>query len=463
MIKPMIATAECMACHANQNEGDVIGVMDLTFSLAETDARISSLLKEISFISLVLGLITITLIFIAVRKATNPIENLKKGFENLLHSNDTNIKLEVTSKDEIGEVANLFNSYMNKVRDGLKQDAIVIEEANDIIEKTSNGFFVYKVNSKASNVHVEDLKNKLNLMIEKTKETLDKINVTLRNYSESKYDYVMDDKGIHGNLGSLVAGIKLVGNNTSEILAMIMNTGNSLKNSTQTLSSASNNLSTSSNSQAASLEETAAALEEITGTIQANTQATTQMASLAQKLNVSAKNGEDLANETAKSMDDIFKEVSSINEAIEVIDQIAFQTNILSLNAAVEAATAGEAGKGFAVVAGEVRNLANRSAEAAKEIKAIVEKAGQKAKTGKDISNNMIEGFNELNQNISNTIMTIDHVAKASKEQEKGIMQINDAVNLLDQSTQKHAQVAEEISAMANEIASMSSSSCSCY
>ena len=458
MIKPMIATAECMACHANQNVGDVIGVMDLTFSLNETDERISSLLKEISFISIVLGFITIALVFIVVRRATNPVENLKAGFENLLNSNDTNIKLDVKSNDEIGEVANLFNSYMNKVRDGLKQDAIVIEEANDIIEKTSNGFFVYKVNSTASNEHVEDLKNKLNLMIERTKETLDKINITLRNYSESKYDYVMDDKGIHGNLGSLVAGIKLVGNNTSEILAMIMNTGNSLKNSTQILSSASNNLAASSNSQAASLEETAAALEEITGTIQANTQATTQMANLAQKLENSAKNGESLANETAKSMDDIFKEVNSINEAIEVIDQIAFQTNILSLNAAVEAATAGEAGKGFAVVAQEVRNLANRSAEAAKEIKAIVEKAGLKAKTGRDISNNMIEGFNELNQNISNTIITIDNVAKASKEQEKGILQINDAVNLLDQSTQKNAQVADEISSMANEIASMSSS-----
>ncbi|QEZ89517.1 methyl-accepting chemotaxis protein [Aliarcobacter cibarius] len=458
MIKPMVATSECMACHANQNEGDVIGVMDLTFSLNETDQRISSLLKEISFISILLGVITISLIFFVVRRATNPIENLKKGFENLLNSNDTNIKLEVKSNDEIGEVANLFNSYMNKVRDGLKQDAIVIEEANDVIEKTSNGFFVYKVNSKASNQHVEDLKNKLNLMIENTKETLDKINITLRNYSESKYDYIMDDKGIHGNLGSLVTGIKLVGNNTSEILAMIMNTGNSLKNSTQTLSSASNDLATSSNSQAASLEQTAAALEEITGTIQANTQATTQMAALAQKLNNSAKNGENLASETAKSMDEIFKEVNSINEAIEVIDQIAFQTNILSLNAAVEAATAGEAGKGFAVVAGEVRNLANRSAEAAKEIKAIVEKAGQKAKIGKDISNNMIDGFNELNHNISNTISTIDNVARASKEQERGIMQINDAVNLLDESTQKNAQVSERISAMASEIASMSSS-----
>ena len=458
MIKPMIASQECLMCHGNQNEGDVIGVMDLTFSLDESDKQISSLVAEISIVSMILAFVTIGLIFFIVRKATNPIGKLKDGFENLLHSNDTNISLSVESKDEIGEVAILFNAYMDKVRAGLKQDEKVIEEASDILEKTANGFFVYKVNQTASNPHVEDLKNRLNSMILSTKETLDKINETLRYYSESKFDYKINDEGIYGNLGSLTAGIKLVGNNTSEILAMVMNTGNALNESTQTLSGASNNLSTSSNQQASSLEETAAALEEITSTIQANTQATVRMSQLASNVTKSAKNGQDLANKTAISMDDINKEVSSINVAIEVIDQIAFQTNILSLNAAVEAATAGEAGKGFAVVAAEVRNLANRSAEAAREIKNIVENASKKAKEGKNISDNMIEGYKELNENISNTILTINEVASASKEQERGIIQINDAINLLDQATQKNAQVADEISTMAGNIANMSNS-----
>ena len=122
-------------------------------------------------------------------------------------------------------------------------------------------------------------------------------------------------------------------------------------------------------------------------------------------------------------MDEINNQVHLINDSILVIDQIAFQTNILSLNAAVEAATAGEAGKGFAVVAAEVRNLASRSAEAAKEIKAIVENATSKANQGKDIANNMIDGYKQLNQNISQTINLISDIEMSSKEQLSGIEQ----------------------------------------
>merc|ERR1711879_861350 len=141
--------------------------------------------------------------------------------------------------------------------------------------------------------------------------------------------------------------------------------------------------------------------------------------------------------------------VTAINEAITVIDQIAFQTNILSLNAAVEAATAGEAGKGFAVVAQEVRNLAGRSSEAAKEIKDLVESATSKANEGKNISDKMIEGYNQLNENISKTSDLIKSVETASKEQQIGIVQINESINTLDKQTQKNAVIATQ----ANDVA----------
>ena len=179
------------------------------------------------------------------------------------------------------------------------------------------------------------------------------------------------------------------------------------------------------------------------------------MANLGETVKSAVVNGQTLASKTAISMGEINEKVTAINEAITVIDQIAFQTNILSLNAAVEAATAGEAGKGFAVVAAEVRNLASRSAEAAREIKALVEDATNKANDGKEISAEMIKGYIELNNKISETINLIDEVSTSSKELITGVEQINDSVNMLDKVTQENASEANNISIIANKVSSL--------
>ena len=234
--------------------------------------------------------------------------------------------------------------------------------------------------------------------------------------------------------------------------------GLTLENSSRILLSNVDKLNLSSNEAAASLEETAAALEQITSNIRNNTNSIAQMSKLSSSVTSSAKDGEILANQTTLAMDEINTQVNLVNEAISVIDQIAFQTNILSLNAAVEAATAGEAGKGFAVVAQEVRNLANRSAEAANEIKSIVENATSKANEGKQIANSMIDGYKELNESINQTINLISDVEMSSKEQLLGIEQINDAVNQLDQQTQQNAMIASQtndIALSADEIAKL--------
>jgi methyl-accepting chemotaxis protein len=175
-----------------------------------------------------------------------------------------------------------------------------------------------------------------------------------------------------------------------------------------------------------------------------NTENIAKMSKYSNEITRASSQGEKLANSTTTAMDEINTQVNLVNDAISVIDQIAFQTNILSLNAAVEAATAGEAGKGFAVVAQEVRNLASRSAEAAKEIKDIVENATKKANEGKDIANEMIEGYKGLNDSINQTINLISDIEMSSKEQLLGIEQINDAVNSLDQQTQQNAMVASQ-------------------
>lgn len=179
------------------------------------------------------------------------------------------------------------------------------------------------------------------------------------------------------------------------------------------------------------------------------------MADLGNTVRSSVSTGQNLASKTALSMDEINEKVHAINEAIIVIDQIAFQTNILSLNAAVEAATAGEAGKGFAVVAQEVRNLAGRSAEAAKEIKALVEQATSKAMEGKDISDEMIQGYQDLNNNINETLNIINDVSTSSKEQLLGINQINNAITSLDKVTQENANEASNVLSIASSVLSM--------
>jgi methyl-accepting chemotaxis protein len=150
-------------------------------------------------------------------------------------------------------------------------------------------------------------------------------------------------------------------------------------------------------------------------------------------------------------MDEIALQVSEIYEAITIIDQISFQTNILSLNAAVEAATAGEAGKGFAVVAQEVRNLANKSAEAASQIKALVASATTKANEGKIISDDMKEGYNSLNEHINSTITLIQNVTKASQSQQVRIEQINTNINAIQQHTIKSTKMADNASSIAKE------------
>ncbi len=290
-------------------------------------------------------------------------------------------------------------------------------------------------------------------MIVTTKEYFMAMNVILEEYVHLNYTNTLQldnvEKG--GVFELLVLDINKLKESITTMLIDNKSNGLTLQGSSSSLLSNVDVLNQNSSAAAAALEETSASLEEITSNISDNTNNVMKMSNFASEVTKSVDDGQKLANQTTVAMDEINTEVTAISDAISVIDQIAFQTNILSLNAAVEAATAGEAGKGFAVVAQEVRNLASRSAEAANEIKSLVENATTKANSGKNIADKMISGYDELNDNITKTIELIADVESASKEQQKGIEQINDSVSALDQQTQENASIASKTKCIAQQ------------
>ena len=333
---------------------------------------------------------------------------------------------------------------------------LLLNELNEVVQKFEKGFYGITIENESSNSKLNEIKDNFNKALLNNSRLAEAGIKTLIEYGNAKFDSTLETDNLSGKMGSILLGIRALGNTISEILGLLDNSSIELHQQVVELSSASNSLASASNQQAASLEETAAAIEEVSSTIANTNEHTLKMAQLSKDVNQSAKNGQKLANDTVESMIKINDEVTSIQVATAIIDQIAFQTNILSLNAAVEAATAGEAGKGFAVVAAEVRNLASRSAEAAREINSIVQKARQRAIEGKEIASSMIDGYETLNKNIENQLNIINEVSNATKEQANAMQQINDAVNELDKTTQQNAAMASQISSQSQTIESLS-------
>ena len=364
--------------------------------------------------------------------------------------------VESTGNKKVDDMFKNWNQQIKKFDKRTKDDMRVLGEIVLTADKVEQGIYKCRIKGDSDNPTISTLRNTLNKMLISIDDATSRISKVVTSYTNDDFtDYIKVVDNYKDDMKLLMESINLLGKELGNSAKNNFQNGETLENSASTMTNSMNNLAEKANEQAASLEETAAALEEITSITRNNTQNATKMATLGQVVKKSVLSGEELASKTASSMDEINEKVKAINEAITVIDQIAFQTNILSLNAAVEAATAGEAGKGFAVVAQEVRNLANRSAEAAKEIKNLVEEANIKTNDGKLISSDMIEGYKELNKNISETINIIEDVSAASKEQMLGIEQINQTVNMLDRVTQENAFESNQIKEISQSVSTL--------
>jgi methyl-accepting chemotaxis protein len=249
-----------------------------------------------------------------------------------------------------------------------------------------------------------------------------------------------------------------LGRRLSKPIAVGMKTmqciGEQVSSASGQLSAASQSLAQAASEQAASLEETSSALEEMGSMTKQNAETAQQASTLSQETQSAATRGNEAMGRMGTAIQEIQKSASGTAKIIKVIDEIAFQTNLLALNAAVEAARAGEAGKGFAVVAEEVRNLARRSAEAAKSTSALIQGSVQSARNGASISVDVAKMLDEINLAAQKVAGMISEIATASAEQSQGIGRVNVAITQMDKVTQTVAANAEESAAASEELSS---------
>ncbi|MCX7711891.1 MAG: methyl-accepting chemotaxis protein [Clostridia bacterium] len=250
--------------------------------------------------------------------------------------------------------------------------------------------------------------------------------------------------GVSRNINGLLTGLTERLSQSSKMVA----------SAAAQLAAASQQLAEGSNEQAASIEETSATMNETASMINQNNENTRQASDLSEQAKGAAGAGFSKMNNMIVSMEELKKSSDKIAKIIKVIDDIAFQTNILALNAAVEAARAGEAGMGFAVVAEEVRNLAQRSAQAAKDTAEIIERNIELSRQGVDVSAEVLKSLEEINLKSQNVNSIVGEITAASEEQSRGIQQINEAVSQMEKVTQHNAATAEESAAAAQELQS---------
>jgi len=445
---------------------DVVKLASLVEKLqkAQVDEAISNSTETMnkassSFtIGLVFGIFTlligIVVGFMLTRDISNALTYVQGGltsFFRFLNRETTKAEMiTLNSEDEFGQMAKVINENISTIEKGLIADANAVANAVHVANKVKEGYLNEQINVIPNNPQLIELRNVLNEMLTGLNGNVEKALSVLNVYSTNDFTPRADKASLQGEVASLIDGVNNLGNEISTMLGASLRNGIELQGDAGNLKQAVESLSTASNQQAASLEETAAAMEEMTSNVQQNAQKANDMASMAAQTDASAKEGAELAQRTATAMTEIQVATNSINNAVAIIENIAFQTNILSLNAAVEAATAGDAGKGFAVVAQEVRNLANRSADAAKEIKAMAEQAATKSNEGMSIATELTRGFEVIAGKIEQTTMLVQDVSNASREQMQGIGQINTAVTQLDQMTQENAKIAAEADAIAN-------------
>ncbi len=353
--------------------------------------------------------------------------------------------LKVRMSDEVEEV---FRDQVNGAMVSIDE---ILQQVAQLIENLAEGDFTKRMDLAQAKGDLRQLGTNINLSMEAFEQAISETMSAADRIGAGNLTQQISGE-YRGALGQLKDSINGTQTKLSEIVSEVRKASSGVKISSNEVSSGSQDLSSRTSQQAASLEETAASMEEIASTVNMSADSAALANKLAEDSVRSVNEGTRVIADAVQAMEGINESSSKISEIITLIDGIAFQTNLLALNAAVEAARAGEHGRGFAVVAGEVRSLAQRSADAAKDIKGLIEDSTSRIEEGSRLVGQSGGSLDEIQEAIKKMNDIASEIAAAAKEQTQGIDQVNTAVAQLDGVTQENAALVEETAASSDHL-----------